>query len=69
MTIGNVTYPLPLRFVVIATQNPIEQSGTFELPEAQLDRFLLCRRFLTIRPEEKKGNPCATCGWGVCRGK
>jgi MoxR-like ATPase len=30
--------------VVIATQNPIEQSGTFELPEAQLDRFMLCHR-------------------------
>ena len=44
VTIGNVTFPLPAPFVVIATQNPIEQSGTFELPEAQLDRFMLCHR-------------------------
>jgi MoxR-like ATPase len=44
VTIGNRTYNLPAPFVVIATQNPIEQSGTFELPEAQLDRFLLCHR-------------------------
>ena len=44
VTIGNETYKLPAPFVVIATQNPIEQSGTFELPEAQLDRFMLCHR-------------------------
>jgi len=44
VTIGNQTLPLPAPFLVIATQNPIEQSGTFELPEAQLDRFLLCHR-------------------------
>jgi len=44
VTIGNNTLPLPAPFLVIATQNPIEQSGTFELPEAQLDRFLLCHR-------------------------
>jgi MoxR-like ATPase len=44
VTIGNQSYPLPAPFLVIATQNPIEQSGTFELPEAQLDRFLLCHR-------------------------
>ena len=44
VTIGNTTYPLPAPFLVIATQNPIEQSGTFELPEAQLDRFMLCHR-------------------------
>ena len=41
VTIGNETHVLPAPFLVIATQNPIEQSGTFELPEAQLDRFLL----------------------------
>ena len=35
---------LPTPFLVIATQNPIEQAGTFELPEAQLDRFMLCHR-------------------------
>jgi MoxR-like ATPase len=44
VTIGNRGYPLPAPFLVIATQNPIEQSGTFELPEAQLDRFMLCHR-------------------------
>src|SRR5882672_5281586 len=44
VTIGNHTFPLPAPFVVVATQNPIEQSGTFELPEAQLDRFMLCHR-------------------------
>src|SRR4249920_1723914 len=45
VTIGNTTFSLPAPFLVIATQNPVEQSGTFELPEAQLDRFLLCHRF------------------------
>ena len=44
VTIGNNTLQLPAPFLVIATQNPIEQSGTFELPEAQLDRFMLCHR-------------------------
>ena len=44
VTIGNATYTLPIPFLVIATQNPIEQAGTFELPEAQLDRFMLCHR-------------------------
>ncbi len=44
VTIGNNTYTLPAPFLVIATQNPVEQSGTFELPEAQLDRFMLCHR-------------------------
>ncbi len=40
VTIDGVTYPLPPAFLVIATQNPIEQEGTYPLPEAQLDRFL-----------------------------
>jgi len=44
VTIGNESFRLPAPFLVIATQNPIEQSGTFELPEAQLDRFLMCHR-------------------------
>lgn len=44
VTLGNQTFSLPTPFLVIATQNPIEQSGTFELPEAQLDRFMLCHR-------------------------
>ena len=41
ITVGSVTYPLPTLFLVMATQNPIEQEGTYPLPEAQLDRFLL----------------------------
>ena len=41
VTIGGTTYPLPSPFLVLATQNPIEQEGTYPLPEAQLDRFLL----------------------------
>jgi len=41
VSIANATHDLPAPFLVIATQNPIEQAGTFELPEAQLDRFLL----------------------------
>jgi MoxR-like ATPase len=40
ITVGSVTYPLPEIFLVMATQNPIEQEGTYPLPEAQLDRFL-----------------------------
>lgn len=44
VTIGGTQYTLPAPFLVIATQNPIEQSGTFELPEAQLDRFMMCHR-------------------------
>ena len=41
VSIGRVSYPLPELFMVMATQNPIEQEGTYPLPEAQLDRFLL----------------------------
>ncbi|MDR3145068.1 MAG: MoxR family ATPase, partial [Treponema sp.] len=41
VTIGEATYPLPDPFLVLATQNPIEHEGTYTLPEAQLDRFLL----------------------------
>ena len=41
ITVGMTTYPLPELFMVMATQNPIEQEGTYPLPEAQLDRFLL----------------------------
>ena len=41
VTYGGVTYPLERPFFILATQNPIEQAGTFPLPEAQLDRFLL----------------------------
>jgi MoxR-like ATPase len=41
ITIGDTTYPLPKPFLVLATQNPIEQEGTYPLPEAQIDRFML----------------------------
>ena len=41
VTLGEETYPLPSPFLVMATQNPIEQEGTYRLPEAQVDRFLL----------------------------
>ncbi len=41
VTIGDTTYPLPDPFLVLATQNPLEQEGTYQLPEAQLDRFML----------------------------
>lgn len=42
VTVDGTTYPLDALFFVIATQNPVEMEGTFPLPEAQLDRFLLC---------------------------
>ena len=41
VTIGDTTYPLPAPFLVLATQNPLEQEGTYPLPEAQVDRFML----------------------------
>src|SRR5205814_7980348 len=41
VTVGDTTHPLPNPFFVMATQNPIEQEGTYALPEAQLDRFML----------------------------
>ncbi|HHK40778.1 MAG TPA: MoxR family ATPase, partial [Planctomycetaceae bacterium] len=53
VTIGDTTYSLPAPFLVIATQNPVEQSGTFELPEAQLDRFMLCHRLDYPAPDEE----------------
>ena len=55
VTIGNNSFHLPAPFLVIATQNPIEQSGTFELPEAQLDRFMLCHRlyYPSVAEEEE----------------
>lgn len=54
VTIGNETFRLPAPFLVIATQNPVEQSGTFELPEAQLDRFMLVHRLEYPSPEEER---------------
>src|SRR5262249_32302464 len=54
VTLGNNTFTLPAPFLVIATQNPIEQAGTFELPEAQLDRFMLCHRLEPPTVEDEK---------------
>ncbi len=54
VTIGNETFSLPAPFLVIATQNPVEQAGTFELPEAQLDRFMLCHRLKYPLPDEER---------------
>jgi MoxR-like ATPase len=50
VTVDGVTYPLPHPFIVIATQNPIEQEGTYPLPEAELDRFLF--RLILEYPNE-----------------
>ena len=55
VTIGGVTYPLEEPFLVLATQNPIEQEGTYPLPEAQVDRFMLKLRVgYPTRAEEKE---------------
>ena len=54
VTIGGEPYILPAPFLVIATQNPVEQAGTFELPEAQLDRFMLLHRLEYPTPEEER---------------
>ena len=55
VTIGNDHFKLPAPFLVIATQNPVEQAGTFELPEAQLDRFMMLHRldYPTIDDEKE----------------
>ncbi len=55
ITIGDTTYPLDSPFMVLATQNPVEQEGTYPLPEAQVDRFMLHVRVgYPTREEEKK---------------
>ncbi len=55
VTIGTDTYPLPDPFMVMATQNPLEQEGTYPLPEAQIDRFMLkCLVDYPSRDEERK---------------
>jgi len=53
VTVDGTTYPLPKPFMVLATQNPIEYEGTFPLPEAQLDRFLLRVRLGYPNPSEE----------------
>jgi MoxR-like ATPase len=54
ITVGGRTYPLPDPFLVMATQNPIEQEGTYPLPEAQLDRFLMHVRVLYPDPATER---------------
>src|SRR5918996_1163306 len=66
-TIGKETFKLPAPFLVIATQNPVEQSGTFELPEAQLDRFMLCHRLKYPTPDEEREILRRNMGLGVKR--
>lgn len=65
ITVDGTSYPLPIPFVVLATQNPIEYEGTFPLPEAQLDRFFLrvhlgyAEKFdeIAILRQQRKGHP------------
>src|SRR3989338_999373 len=52
VTIGESTFPLPEPFLVLATQNPIEQEGTYPLPEAQVDRFMM--KLLITYPSKKE---------------
>ncbi len=54
ITVGSETYPLPEVFLVMATQNPLEQEGTYPLPEAQLDRFLMHVRVDYPNAQEEK---------------
>jgi MoxR-like ATPase len=69
-TIDGTTYPMPSPFLVIATQNPIEYEGTFALPEAQLDRFMLRLRMgypkameeIVILDEQKRTHPIEAIG-------
>ncbi len=53
VTLGDKSYPLPAPFLVLATQNPIDQEGTYQLPEAQLDRFLMKVEVTYPRKEEE----------------
>lgn len=54
VTIGDTTHPLPKPFLVLATQNPVEQEGTYPLPEAQVDRFMLKVVLTYPRKEEER---------------
>jgi MoxR-like ATPase len=54
VSVDGVTHPLPAPFMVIATQNPLEFTGTYPLPESQLDRFLMTLRMGYPTPEEEK---------------
>lgn len=54
VTIGDTTYPLPQPFLVLATQNPLEQEGTYPLPEAQVDRFMLKAKISYPKKQEER---------------
>ena len=54
VTIGDNTYPLPQPFLVLATQNPLEQEGTYPLPEAQVDRFMLKAKISYPKKQEER---------------
>lgn len=54
VTLGDTTYPLPEPFLVLATENPIDQEGTYPLPEAQVDRFMLKVKISYPEKEEEK---------------
>ncbi len=54
VTLGDTTYPLPEPFLVLATENPIDQEGTYPLPEAQVDRFMLKVKISYPQKEEEK---------------
>jgi MoxR-like ATPase len=54
VTIGDETFPLPKPFLVLATQNPLEQEGTYPLPEAQVDRFLLKVKITYPKKQEER---------------
>lgn len=54
VTIGDITYPLDKPFLVLATQNPIDQEGTYRLPEAQVDRFMFKLLVTYPKPHEEK---------------
>jgi MoxR-like ATPase len=69
-TVDGTTYPMPTPFLVLATQNPIEYEGTFALPEAQLDRFMLRLRLgypspaeeIVVLDRQKRGHPLGEIG-------
>ncbi len=65
VTIGETTFPLEFPFLVLATQNPIEQEGTYPLPEAQVDRFMLKLRVSYPTREEEKAIMEAVAGEGL----
>ena len=67
ITIDGVTHDVPRPFVVIATQNPIEQEGTYRLPEAQVDRFLLRTSLGYPEPRTTRSTRCKRVSRGADR--